>query len=167
MFVSFMQANELKSEGGSTENNASKVEDGQAPRLPDIPRSSKRQSSGGVTTSEQQSDAQRRSRRHHSSSLTSSLPREGATGKSKPRQAREGSVPGSESVSSTSDAAPKKNRQKKSRDSSSKDGGESSRRATSQTSNDPGSEADHRFQSHEISAGIGGNGEEEKKYNDV
>ncbi|RVW53779.1 CRIB domain-containing protein RIC7 [Vitis vinifera] len=59
----------------------------QAPRLPDMPRSSRRQSSTGASASvtSEQSDVQRRSRRHHSSSSTSSLPRE-ATGKTKPRQ---------------------------------------------------------------------------------
>ena len=158
MFVPSVQTNDPKSEGGSTENNASKADDGQPPRLPDMPRSSRRQPSGGggsAAVTSDQSDGQKRSRRHHSSSSTSSLPKEGV-GKSKPRQLREASGQGSESPrhSSTSEA-PKKHRPKKSKDSS-KDGKSegSSRRARSQTSHDSGCDFN--------SAGL-----EQKKYNEV
>ncbi|XP_059594795.1 CRIB domain-containing protein RIC6 [Vitis vinifera] len=149
----------------------------QASRLPDMPRSSRRQSSTGASASvtSEQSDVQRRSRRHHSSSSTSSLPRE-ATGKTKPRQPREGSQ-GSESPSRNPTDIPRKNRQKKSKDSS-KDGGGSSRsraRARSQTSNtyapspfsDPGCGTESRFLSNETSAGLEEVGEEGKKCNEV
>lgn len=149
----------------------------QAPRLPDMPKSSRRQSSTGASASvtSEQSDVQRRSRRHHSSSSTSSLPRE-ATGKTKPRQPREGSQ-GSESPSRNPTDIPRKNRQKKSKDSS-KDGGGSSRsraRARSQTSNtyapspfsDPGCGTESRFLSNETSAGLEEVGEEGKKCNEV
>lgn len=149
----------------------------QAPRLPDMPKSSRRQSSTGASASvtSEQSDVQRRSRRHHSSSSTSSLPRE-ATGKTKPRQPREGSQ-GSESPSRNPNDIPRKNRQKKSKDSS-KDGGGSSRsraRARSQTSNtyapspfsDPGCGTESRFLSNETSAGLEEVGEEGKKCNEV
>ncbi|KAL6340181.1 hypothetical protein AAG906_040617 [Vitis piasezkii] len=137
----------------------------QAPRLPDMPRSSRRQSSTGASASvtSEQSDVQRRSRRHHSSSSTSSLPRE-ATGKTKPRQPREGSQ-GSESPSRNPTDIPRKTDKRNQR----------TPRARSQTSNtyapspfsDPGCGTESRFLSNETSAGLEEVGEEGKKCNEV